>query len=86
MYGSADLGWWRVYGYNGDVRHSSTSDTSPDAGWAYYASWSNFSNGDGDGWGAALSTYMSSGGCTPHWDVIVDGRQVCKDGQRVDQT
>lgn len=85
-YGEVDVGGFQVYGYNGEVRPTSTSFESPTAGWAYYASWSNFSNGSSDGWGAALSTFMSSGGCTPHWDVWVDGKQVCKDGQRVDQT
>ena len=86
MYGAEDIGYWRIYGYNGDVRLSSRSDTSPTDGWAYYASWSNISNGDGDGWADALDSYISSGDCTPHWDVYVDGKQVCKDGQRVDQT
>jgi hypothetical protein len=79
------LGAYRVYGYEEIVRISGTDDVGVTSGWAWYVSSSGFANGSSEGWSGALTTYFSSGGCTPHWDIWVDGKQICKDGQRVDQ-
>ncbi len=41
-------------------------------------------NGVGDGWRGALDEFLSGGGCTPGWEVWVDGEQRCRvDGTAV---
>jgi hypothetical protein len=55
-------------------------------GWLYYEPGRGIANGNAGGWEGALDDFLSFGTCTDEWDVWVDGKQVCKDGEVVSQT
>ena len=80
MFNEVDVQSFRVYGYEGEIRISGTSQSGPTSGWSAYNSSSGYSNGSAEGWGAALNTFLSDGSCTPLWDVWIDGKAVCIDG------
>lgn len=82
IFGGIDASDYRIYGYEGIINVSSNPQSGGTAGWSFQNSSSGYSNGNGDGWGDALYTYLETGNCTPHWDVYVDGVAVCKDGIR----
>ena len=82
-----DVTAYRTRNYNGHIYNVDESSAGGNvAGWGYYDSSTNYSNGNVGGWQDALNTYLNSGTCTDRWDIFVDGQQVCKDGQLVNQT
>lgn len=53
-------------------------------GWAWHNSGSGYSNGEGGDWQSVLQAYLTSGTCTPGWEIWMDGRMVCNSrGQAV---
>lgn len=77
---------YAVSNYDGTVYRVSNPNQGPMGGWTYYNSGTGYANGNTDGWTDALNLYLATGQCSDHWDIWVDGRQMCKDGQRVEQT
>lgn len=75
------VGYLEPFGYSGT---SGVSNKAPATagGWAYKDS--NTTNGNSTdpeaSWQQALDSYLTSGTCTPGWDIWVDGTQVCAAG------
>jgi hypothetical protein len=83
LFNEIDVSRFIIYSYTGEIRVAEFMDPAPTSGWAFYDGSTDFSNGSGDGYGQAIQTYLGSGGCTPYWDVWVDGKQVCKNGYKM---
>jgi len=75
-----------AYNYDGVITRAGISGSPETSGWTYYLSGSGFANGNNEGWANALNGYIASGACSPYWDVWVDGKQVCRNGQPFDQS
>jgi hypothetical protein len=69
------IGWH----YTGGVYAApSMSSASPGGrGWSFKDFKINVESGVGDGWRAALATFLNGGGCTRGWEIWVDGKQTC---------
>jgi hypothetical protein len=80
VFGEMDVGAYRVYGFEGSWHQSIISSWNPTSGWTVYNSSSGYSNGSANGWAQALSNYLNGQGCSPYWDIWVDGRKVCENG------
>jgi hypothetical protein len=69
----------RTWGYDspGGVRFNRTplAGGGSEGGWGWDDD--NGQNGDGGSWQAAVDTYLGGGGCTPGWEIWVDGDQKC---------
>lgn len=70
-----------TFDYQGDIIRSSIEGSG--GGWSYANMETGYRNGISDGWQAALDLYLSSGSCTPSWDIWIDGVQKCRNGQPV---
>jgi hypothetical protein len=75
-----------IYSYNGRIYNDANHDQGFGGGWTFYDRDTGYANGNSDGWTDALNSYLATGGCSANWDIWIDYKVVCRDGEHVDQS
>jgi hypothetical protein len=81
-----EVGAYKTYNHTGQIYRVANPNQGATGGWTYYDRDTGYASGNNGGWTDALNYYLATGGCSVNWDIWIDQKVVCRDGEHVDQS